>query len=405
MCSLGMGLGRSADPGALARTRAAVGASLRTRCDELEQAALSKARTVSDDPQSRQAEYAAGLRRAIGAALDSALEVLEGRKAEQAAIPATLLVQARLAARAGVGLDVVIRRYAAGHALLDDAIAAELAAGGSSTAGDLRRLLREQAVLFDRAVEAVSEEYRAEAGRQRAPMRRQTLLVHRHLAGELVDPAELPYDFGAWHIGAVASGSGAEPVLSSLAAKLDRRLLLVEGSDDTAWAWFGGSRRIGSEQVERAASSLWPDSGYLTIGEPERGLAGWRLTHRQARALAPLALRGQRRVLRYAGHGLLASMAQDDLLDKSLRQIYLAPLAKERDEGVELRRTLRAYFAGQRNASSAAATLGVSRKTVATRLERVEDRIGRPFASCSFEVEAALALDGLPDLGSSLSQQ
>lgn len=83
-------------------------------------------------------------------------------------------------------------------------------------------------------------------------------------------------------------------------------------------------------------------------------------------------------------------MMQDDLLIRSLSQIYLAPLADESDGGATLRETLRAYFAANRNVSSTAAKLRVSRKTINKRLAQVGKLIGRRLDSCGPELEAAL---------------
>jgi len=124
-----------------------------------------------------------------------------------------------------------------------------------------------------------------------------------------------------------------------------------------------------------------------------RYFAGWRLTHRQAQAVLPIARRSGKSCLRYADGALLASLLQDDLLATSLQERYLSPLASERDGG----RTLRAYFAANRNASSAAAALGVNRYTIANRLRIVEERVGRSLASAGAEIEAALRLHDLDD--------
>jgi DNA-binding PucR family transcriptional regulator len=88
-------------------------------------------------------------------------------------------------------------------------------------------------------------------------------------------------------------------------------------------------------------------------------------------------------------------MFQDDLLATSLRQLYLEPLAEERDGGETLRETLRAYFAAERNVSSAAAALSVNRHTVTSRLRTIEKRLGRPLSTCATEIDAALRLEDL----------
>ena len=83
---------------------------------------------------------------------------------------------------------------------------------------------------------------------------------------------------------------------------------------------------------------------------------------------------------------------QDDLLATSLHQLYLEPLEGERDGGKVARETLRAYFAAERNVSSAAAALGVNRNTVTSRLRAIEATVGRSLAFCGSELEAALRL-------------
>lgn len=70
-----------------------------------------------------------------------------------------------------------------------------------------------------------------------------------------------------------------------------------------------------------------------------------------------------------------------------------APLADGRDGGLELRKTLRAYFTTGRNITSAASALGVSRQTVGNRLRVIEEKLGRTIESCAPEIEVALRLD------------
>jgi DNA-binding PucR family transcriptional regulator len=84
---------------------------------------------------------------------------------------------------------------------------------------------------------------------------------------------------------------------------------------------------------------------------------------------------------------------QDELLATSLRQLYLDPLRGERDGGVVAMNTLRAYFAASGNASSAAAALGISRRTVGSRLAAIEDRLDLRLDAASAEIETALRLD------------
>jgi DNA-binding PucR family transcriptional regulator len=133
----------------------------------------------------------------------------------------------------------------------------------------------------------------------------------------------------------------------------------------------------------------------LAVGEPAAGVDGWRYSHRQAAAALPVARAGPRRHLRYANVALLTSALRDELLTATLRRRYIEPLADERGGGEVLLATLRAYFAAERNVSSAAAALGVSRPTVRSRLATIEQRIGDPPEACGAELEIALRLEQL----------
>jgi DNA-binding PucR family transcriptional regulator len=90
---------------------------------------------------------------------------------------------------------------------------------------------------------------------------------------------------------------------------------------------------------------------------------------------------------------VLAAIGRDDLLETSLRQLYLEPLEGGRDGGKVARETLRAYFAADRNVSSTAAALGVDRRTVRNRIRAIEELLGRPLRGSLADLEIALRLD------------
>lgn len=380
------------------RTEETLATRLRERRAEIEQVALTRVYSVSDPTEGLDPEYLSGLRAAVTAALDYGIEALERSEDRPAPIPTVLRSQARLAARNGVELDTVLRRYCAGHALLDDFLVEESERGGLPKGTSLKRLLRVEAAALDRLLAAVSEEYAREAkARPGSPEQRRFERIERLLAGEPVDTAELAYSFEVHHVAVVATGPGATEAIRELASALDRNLLLIRRDEDTAWAWLGGRRPLEFEALERVVSQSWPAEVPLALGEEGLGLSGWRLSHRQAQAALPIAMRSPGALTRYADVALLASTLQDDLLATSLRRLYLEPLERERDGGNALRETLRAYFASERNVSSTAIALGMSRKTVISRLRTTEHRIGRPLAACAAELEMVLRLDRLRD--------
>jgi|GEM_PF-308226 len=110
--------GRGGAP--LERARIGVVKRLRARRSEIDEAIFARVsdrwfdRTGSEDP-----EYVAGLRAAGVAALDYILVGIERSGQSLESVPAAVLEQARRAARVGVGVDTVLRRYHAGYAVLE----------------------------------------------------------------------------------------------------------------------------------------------------------------------------------------------------------------------------------------------------------------------------------------------
>ena len=422
--------------GSVDDVRAVVVGRLRARRDELVREIFARVRgDAFGSAGDEDAEYVAGLRAAVAAAVEYGLQGIEHGEAGLGPIPAVASEQARRAARVGVSLETVLRRYVVGHTLLEQFVMEEADRG--ETAGGplappaqrsaLRGALRAQASVLDRLLSAIAGEYRDELARAgRSPERSRSELVRGLLTGEWPSGAdsatprdvsrELGYDLEAEHIGVIASGAGAREALRELADRLDRRLLCVEWGESTIWAWIGGRRALAIAALERAMSGLdgsggAPRSISFAVGEPARGLAGWRLTHQQAQAALLVALRRSRipgngtprngtppaqvTLTRYADVALLAAALKDQALARALIEIYIAPLEDSRMGGPALRQTLRAYLAAERSVSSAAAALGVVRKTVESRLRTIEEKLGRTLHPCPAELEVALLLDEL----------
>jgi len=386
------------------KTRSDLRARLGARREEIEAAALTRVRAIEDPERASDPAYAEGLRAAVASALDYALEAIGSGGENGPPPPVGLLAQARLAARNGVSLDTVLRRYFAGYTLLGYFTIEEAGKDGLMDPTELKRLLAVQASLFDRLLAAIGEEHARESqARLRSTGRRQAERIIRLLEGELIDTAEIAYDFEGHHLGAVASGPHAEEAIRSLAEPRDCRLLTVERREGTVWAWLG--TRTGPEAfaLGALASAPLPEGTALSLGEPGEGLAGWRLTHRQAVAALPVALRSGEGAVRYRDVALLAAALKDEVLAESLRELYLRPLEGERDGGLVLRETLRAYLAAGRSLSAAASTLSVNRRTIGSRLRRTEEKIGRPFRAVLADLEITLRLEQLGLLETSQS--
>jgi len=406
--------------------RAVVVARLRARRDEIVRELYARVRTGGlAGPGDEGAEYVDGFRATVAAAVDYVLTGIERGEDWAGPIPVVAAEQAHRAARAGVPLNTVLRRYMAGHTLFEQFVMDEAdrgdgqdrmsAAEHESFRVALRGALRVQAAVLDRLLEQIAQEYGDELQRiGRSPEQRRAERVRGLLRGG-VDEAGLDYEIeDRWHLGAIAVGVGAAQAVRELAMRADRRLLSVAQGERTVWAWLGSRERFVVGEVERAivgvggpghhpVGSHPPEGVVLALGEPARDLEGWRLTHQQARAALVVALRRpsgsgsgpgseSRAVTRYADVALLASALKDELLYRALLDMYIAPLEDARGGGRMLRETLRAYIAAECSVSSTAAALGVARKTVAGRLRTIEERLGRSLPPCPAELQVALLL-------------
>jgi len=371
--------------------RAAVFAQLQARQGEIEKETLARIYRFSDPSESGPV-YLDGLRKALSTAIDHGLSVIEQGEERSPAVPQILLLQAQLAARNGVNLDTVLRRYIAGKAILLDFLLRE-AEIAKLRGASLQGVIRDLATTLDLLLAGVSEAYLQESkNRLRSTKERRGERVRRLLSGELIDTSGLGYDFNRWHLAAIATGPGAAEVLRRLASALGQPLLLIPVEEENAWVWLGGHKRGDMADLE-LISSVCSTRNRVAIGESAQGLTGWRLSHRQAKAALAIALRSEENIVRYTDVALLASALQDELLSASLHEQFLAPLLGERDGGERFRATLRALFSTNRNISSAAAKLGVSPRTVYDRLRAIEERLGRPLNAYLPEIETALRLE------------
>jgi hypothetical protein len=375
----------------------AVIARLYSRRAELERAILGRVREiVRDPPQLEDPEYVFGLRAAIASIIEYALVGVEQGEEWSGPIPSAAMAQAQRAARIGISLDTVLRRYIAGYALVWDFVMEEAARGGLLGDGDSwRRVQMRHASLLDSLIVAVTDEYSREvewAGR--SPERRRAELVLRLLAGGHVDSAELGYELDAWHLGVIARGKMARGAVRDLARALDRELLPVSRGEEAVWGFLGGRRRVAGSDIERLLPATWPADVSLAIGEPGRGVEGWRLTHGQAQAALRVALRRPQTITRYVDVALLAAALDDEVFATSLLEIYLSPLG---ECGSAVRQTLHAYFAAGRRISIAARSLGVVPQTVENHLRTAGQVIGRPLQACLPELELALFFDELDE--------
>lgn len=375
--------------------RAELVARLRGRSDEIEDAIFVRVRTLSESiGEEEDPDYVVGLRATVAESLEYVLASIESAEDRLMPVPPAAAEQARRAARNGIRLDTVLRRYAAGDRLVGDFIMDE-AENFSNEA--LRKVLRAQGPHVDRLMAAVATEYMDELGRmRRSPTQRLAEQVQRFLAGEgPTELGELEYPLDGWHLGMIVKGAAAEVCVRALAARLDSQALVVPRGNGIVWAWLGARQAPDVHELESLLYGELARDATVALGEPRSGLEGWRLTHREAQAAQEVMLRKPQRLVRARDVILLAAVLRDESLSRSLVESYLVPLQGHGDSGAVLRETLRAYFSAGLNAATAAAALAVDRHTVQRRLRRVEEATGRLLIDCHVELAVALDLDQL----------
>jgi PucR C-terminal helix-turn-helix domain/GGDEF-like domain len=378
---------------ALHDIRAELVVRLRARSGEIEATVYNWVRRMADPGERDDPEYRAYLRATVAEAIDYALLGIERGEDWEGPIPEAAMVQARRAARTGVKLDAILRRYAAGDRLVGEFVVDEAAQLPNEA---MRPIVRAQGPHVDRMMAAVATEYMEELERvRRSPAQRVAERVQRLLAADsAADAAGLDYELDAWHLGLVIDSPRPDVVARTLSAGLNSQLLVVPQGNDGAWAWLGGRARPMVGDVQRYLGSGVLGDVSLAVGEPRWGLEGWRLTHHEARAAQQVMMRRPQPLTAASEVILLAAVLRDEMLAQSLRETYLAPL-DDGDSGLGLRETLRAYFDAGFNAATAAAALEVDRHTVQRRLRKVEEALGKLLHSCHAELEVALVLEEL----------
>ena len=401
--AIGRALGDSREPdgsSALERIRIELSGRLRERAEEIEEAIFTRVRALSEPVESDDPEYIAGLRAAVKESVAYGITSIERGAEWTPPAPPVVAIQAQRAARNGVSLDTVLRRYAAGDRIVGEFIVEEADRLPGQVVG---QVMKARGPLVDSLMAHASTHYMRELERlTRSPEQRLAELIERLLAGDVsVDIGELDYEFDGWHLGLIVSGEGAEAAVRASASELGRPVLITSRGARTAWAWLGGDRRLDPKDVERLLSGGTLSGLSLAIGEPRRNFEGWHLTHEEAQAGHQIMLRKPQRLIHGADVLLLAAVLRDGSLSKSLLRTYLAPLDEHGDSGAVLRDTLRAYFVSGRNAATAAAALEVDRHTVQRRLRKVEESLGRLLSDCQAQLEVALSLEeigGVPYL-------
>ena len=259
----------------------------------------------------------------------------------------------------------------------------------------LRHLHKTQQALLEHLMATLEQEYYDERRSKRSPGQLRIELVRRLLL-EDVDADELKgLDYqleSRWHLGVIAHGPAGMETLQC-ARNSRRQLLCVPSNDGAIWAWLGGHAKLTVAELKPLLSAAGRSNASLAVGEPGRGLDGWRATHEEARMASPIARREPCGVTRCADALPVAGVLQNGAVIRMYMRTYILPLNNLYKGGQPVRRSLLAYFKHGRNASSAGKAINVTARTIQNHLHDARTVLDAPLNLTGLKI--ALRLEEL----------
>ena len=352
------------------------------------------------------------LRASVGENLDTALRaLLDAQAADSIEAPAAAVDYARRLAQQDVPPALLIRAYRVGQARFLRHCVEELLR--QSTGDHLEGLATLEMIetnsdYVDRVVEQVLTTFaqtRDDWLRDRSAVL--AMRVRELLRSQPVDVGAtehaLGYRLDQHHVGIVAWVD--EPAAADALERIRRVIgalgtalgcpatpLVVPADESSAWAWIPSKLSLAtSKQLDTATTSEPAVS--LAVGEPARGIDGFRRSHRQAISARSVALAaGEQRspITPFVEVAPIAMLCVD--LDSARSWIYetLGDLAVDSNRNEGLRETARVFLQTGGSYTATAEQLFLHRNTAQYRVRQAEQVRGRPLCDGRLDVELAL---------------
>ena len=331
-----------------------------------------------------------------------------GATSDDVVIPHQALEFLRGNVRRGIPLAALLRSYRLGHAwlwehwsrTLQDRVedSGELAAGQDQSSAFMFAYV-------DRVSDAMVEEFGTERERLvRSASRLRAETVRAILGGEPVDEEvasrRLTYELRRYHLALRLSSTasevrGLERAVREAAATLgDSEPLVVPSGAARFDVWYGSFDPVATEVLERYEP---PPGVVVACGRSAERLAGFRASHAQALQAARVASLMDARapgVTSYARVELVSLLADDLPRARAFVASELGPLAAHDEPVARLRDTALAFMRAGGRPTRVAKELYVHHNTVAYRVKRVEELLGRRLSERPVELLCALTLAG-----------
>ena len=338
--------------------------------------------------------------------IDQILRLLkQGAGTDAIAVPVEAAGWARSLVRRGITLAALLRAYRLGHAWVWDRWSRALR--DRPGVADPVAAQDESSAFMFAYIDRVSDELVGEYGSERERMVRSAAqlraeTVRAMLAGDAIDEevaaGRLGYELRRTHVALRLSAAGSElrgleRAATEAAAVLGaREPLIVAAGVATIDVWCGGFELAADDALD----AFEPPAGIrVAVGGAGDGIAGFRRSHaeaRQAARIATLAGGDAASVTRYACVELVSLLAGDLPRAREFVARQLGPLASPSEQAERLRETALAFLLAAGSATRAAKDLFVHQNTVAYRVKRAEELLGRRVSDEPAELLCALVL-------------
>lgn len=323
-------------------------------------------------------------------------------------VPAAAAAYAQRFAQRGLPLEALLRAYRLGdHRFIQWFLQAlsERSRSPAELVQAANRVVTFTVEYVDKISEALIGIYREERrlwGQRTDAARAAQVraVLHDSAMDETTAEIMTGHAMGHWHVGVVTWVDTDHPDPERLVEDAARRLrgagtpapLVVPTDAHTLWAWCSAPTR--GDPVLGAYTSLVEAAPEVrvAVGEPARGLVGFRTTHREAlraRSVAETALPAAP-LTRFGEVRLSALMAEnlDDVRAWVART--LGELARDDEDMARLRETVRTFLETGGSATETAKRLHVHRNTVRYRVRKAEEVRGRALSDDRIDVEVSL---------------
>lgn len=344
--------------------------------------------------------------------------IRHGMPIENVEPPTAALEHARRLAQRGVSANALIRSYRLGQQKLLNIVLDEVRATDLDPRRSLDVFQQITTTTFsyiDWISQQVIAAYQAEHDRWLETQNTtRTVRIRELLDAEVVDAdavsTEIGYPLRRVHLAVVASypqtHHGDELVrmerfVRELAECLESKghPLFIAADRLTGWGWIplAAETAPGAVECVRRLATTYQQPPSLAVGDPLPGVDGFRRSHRQAlgaHAVAIAAGPDAQQIVTNDDPGLSAAALLGENVQAARAWVgeVLGPLASATESDERLRETLRVFLQTGSSYKAAAAELHLHFNSVRYRVQRAEQRRGRPITTDRLDVEIALLL-------------